>query len=227
MRLLSVDWDYYAGSAEQVFDSPLWGSPDRDYHRVARWADLLARRGGDPRALQADFPLHGDPRELLRYRGLPVHAALSHDAAWAWLAGYGEHLEVINLDSHHDLYSSSGDPARLRPGNWAGLALAAGRVARYTCVYPEWHARVRVAEGFDLERTEQEIRAAVQAPWRERVSLERGTPLPGDVAGVLIVQSPAWSNPQYDGVLLELLSALEARTLTEAPLDRRRLLPQL
>ncbi|GGJ48416.1 arginase [Deinococcus roseus] len=216
MTLLSIDWDFYAGMIEHVFDSPFWGTPDLEYHRQERWWDLARKRGGGLEALQEDFPLYGDPLELLKYQGLPVAAALSHDSAWEWLAGF-EAAEVVNVDSHHDLFSLSGNPEQVRPGNWAGLGLKRGKILQYTCIYPEWHSEVRVTEGFDLHRTHEEIILHFSKDLLDRIQLQKGQPLPdpGEVQGVLLVQSPAWTNPIYDPLFFELLEGLQAVRLTE------------
>lgn len=220
--LLSIDWDSYSACAEHVFDSPLWGTPDREHDRLERWRERTLKRGGvDWSALQADFPLHGDPRELLAYRGVPTFVAWSHAHAWNWLERFPGR-DLANFDSHHDLYSSSGDPQRVRPGNWAGLALERGLLSSYACLYPAWHAGVRVAEGFDLERTWNEVRGGLAAEHHPLMVLQRGRqlPQPHEVESLLLVQSPSWTSPAHDGVFFELAGALEAVQLS-APLKRR------
>lgn len=203
---------------EHVFDSPFWGTPDLGFHRLERWQQLSLKR--NPRAqgfepLCADFPLLEKPEALLQFAGLPVFSALSHESAWAWLEKFPNETEVWNLDSHHDLYSQSGDGGRLRPGNWAGLALEAGRISRYTCLYPNWHVGVRLTEGFDLGRTRDEINQAWKPALMERVQLARGA-LPNGLkpSSVLVVQSPAWTNPFYDPVLEKILEKLKAQPIT-------------
>ncbi len=221
--LLSIDWDFYSGCNEHVFDAPLWGTPDREHDRLNRWRERALKRDARAsgwHALEGDFPLHGDPRELLAYRGVPTFVAWSHAHAWDWLARFPGR-DLVNFDSHHDLYSLSGDPQRVRPGNWAGLALARGVIGSYACLYPAWHAGVRVAEGFDLERTWDEVRAALAAEHHKLVVLQRARqlPQPYEVESLLLVQSPAWTSPAHDGVFFELMGALGAEPLS-APLKR-------
>jgi hypothetical protein len=220
--LLSVDWDYFSGSLEHVFDSPLWGSPDLEYDRCERWRERARVRGGSSfEDLRHDFPLFGDPQELLRFVGVPTLAVSSHDAAYNLL----ERLKcssVINLDSHHDLFSSSGDPTRLRPGNWAGLALELGLIETYSCKYPAWHADVRVTEGFDLDRTWSEL---VARDWHGQVSLFRDESTlealePSSVQAILLVLSPSWCNPLYDSAFFEIAQGLHA-DLEAALVERR------
>lgn len=222
--LLSVDWDYYSGSIEHVFDAPLWGTPDREFDRLERWHERARKRDEEANgweALDKDFPLYGDPRELLAYGGIPTFAAWSHAHAWEWLERYSGR-EVLNFDSHHDLYSNSGDPEKVRPGNWAGLALSAGLISRYACVYPSWHGEVRVAEGHDLARTWKEVQANLASALWPRVTLSRAKrlPHPAEVESLLLVQSPSWTNPAHDGVFLELVQALSARELSAPHLRR-------
>jgi arginase family enzyme len=145
--LLSVDWDYFSGCVEHVFDAPIWGSRDTEFDRMEAWKHRAEKRAGD---LSADFPLLENWQALKQLAGLPAYATLGHADAYGLLKAL-RLSSVVNLDSHHDLYSQSGDPNRVRAGNWAGLALAHGLVQHYTCIYPNWHAQVRVAEGFDLE----------------------------------------------------------------------------
>ena len=217
--LLSVDWDFYAGANEHVFDSPLWGSPDLEYHRFERWQELARKRGGSSwKVLREDFPLFGNPLELLKFFGLPCYVALSHDSGFEWLeqVSQASPQPLLNLDSHHDLYSSSGDTTRIRPGNWAGHALERGLISHYTCIYPRWHAEVAVSEGYDCERTWTEIGARFS---RTQVTLERvSSPeqaiVPSDISSLLLVQSPAWTNPLYDVVFLELCRKLQAQVLS-------------
>ena len=220
--LLSVDWDFFSGSLEHVFDSPLWGSPDLEFDRGERWRERARSRGGSSfEVLRHDFPLLGDPQELLRFVGVPTFAVSSHDAAYGLLKRLNC-SSVINLDSHHDLFSSSGDPGRVRPGNWAGLSLENGLIELYSCLYPSWHSNVRVSEGFDLDRTWIEIGARV---WRDRVSLSREPSLldcleQQSVRAMLLVLSPSWSNPLYDPLFLELAHSLNAK-LEPSLIERR------
>lgn len=219
--LLSVDWDAFSGTRELVFDAPVWGTRDRDQDRLGAWEARAVRRGGGGwAALEEEFPLYPGWEALTAYAGVPAWITLSHADAWAWLERFpGE--DVLNLDSHHDLASFSGDPARLRPGNWAGLGLRAGLIGHYTCAYPEWHARLPVAEGFDLERTGAELAPLLPPEVRARADLTRAAPLPdpAEVRAVLLVQSPAWTSPAHDAALWALAGALNAAPLVP-PLHR-------
>lgn len=227
--LLSVDWDAFSGTRELVFDAPVWGTRDREEDRLGAWRDRARRR--DPHApgwtaLDADFPLYSGWEALEGYAGLPAAVTLTHADAWTWLKAYPGQ-DVLNVDSHHDLASFSGDGTRVRPGNWAGLGLRAGRVSRYTCLYPDWHAALPVAEGFDLERTRRELAPLLPSRVLERVTLARmklpgaALPDPSLVTAVLLVQSPAWTNPAHDAAFGRLARTLRAAVLTP-PLDRSR-----
>jgi hypothetical protein len=220
-HLLSVDWDYFSGSAELVFDSPFWGSRDTEFDRFEAWEARALKRGGSGfEVLRDDFPLFGNPFELLKFAGLPCYATVSHSDAYALIERLGI-SSVVNLDSHHDLYSLSGDPTRVRPGNWAGLALEHGLISSYNCIYPAWHETVRVTEGFDLSRTELELPERFRRGWSQTIpytipSLQRGMPKfePADFGALLLVQSPAWTNPLYDHVFLELCDGLNAQLIS-------------
>jgi hypothetical protein len=217
--LLSVDWDYFVGSADLIFDAPLWGTRDSAFDRTEAWTARAIKRGGQSfEALREDFPLLENPRILEGLRGVPSFACVTHSDAYALLQRL-EIKRVLNLDSHHDLYASSGDASRVRPGNWAGLALERGLIDAYTCRYPPWHAAQRVAEGFDLERTRAELPPRLS---ELDITFERGAPIleRTEVTAVLLVQSPAWTNPLFDSVFLELCEALNAEFL-EPPLERR------
>lgn len=214
--LLSVDWDAFSGSVNEVFDSPLWGVRDDEHARHELWKQRLERRGGVHwRDLEQDFPLRADPSPLLRYSHLPTWVGLSHDHLWPVVESLRPSV-VVNIDSHHDLYSSSGDPTRLRPGNWAGLALRHRLVRRVICRYPPWHAAVRVAEGFDLERTRLEIEGAA-SELLSSVQLERSDdwPASSEVAGVVLVQSPSWSSPAHDALFWALAREMRATELSK------------
>jgi hypothetical protein len=217
--LLSVDWDYFVGSADLIFDAPLWGTPDRAFDRDGAWTARAVKRGGNSfEMLRDDFPLLVSPKPLEGLAGMPCFACITHSDAYALLQKL-EIKQVLNLDSHHDLFASSGDASRVRPGNWAGLALERGLLDAYTCCYPPWHAAQRVAEGFDLERTRAELPSRLDGL---NITLERGE-LELELAritAVLLVQSPAWTNPLFDSVFLELCQSLEA-TFLEPPLERR------
>ncbi len=219
--LLSVDWDCYSACAELVFDAPIWGTADREADRLDAWRARATRRGGAGwAALDEDFPLLGDWAALRRYAGRPAFVAWSHAHAWGWLERFPGR-EVLNLDSHHDLGSTSGDPTRLRPGNWAGLALAHGLAPRYTARYPAWHAHLPVAEGYDLDRTRAELAARLPPEVLRRVTLERSDdlPEPARVEAVLLVQSPAWTSPAHDAAFMTVCGALAAQELSP-PLAR-------
>lgn len=219
--ILSVDWDAFSGTRELVFDAPIWGSRDREEDRLEAWRERARQRGGHGwEALAADFPLSPGWEALERYAGLPAHVTLTHADAWDWLAAYPG-ARVLNVDSHHDLASLSGDPARVRPGNWAGLALASGRAGRYTCLYPDWHAGLPVAEGYDLDRTWGEVAPLLAPDVLDRVTLARGLswPDPAEVAALLLVQSPAWTSPAHDPAFFGLARRLNAAPLTP-PLER-------
>ncbi len=224
--LLSFDWDASSGCRELVFDAPIWGSPDRESDRLAAWQTRALKRGAGATgwaALDADFPLYSGWEAFEQYAGLPAFVAWSHAHAWAWLEQFPGR-EVLNIDSHHDLTSLSGDPAKLRPGNWAGLGLAAGLISRYEVRYPAWHAELPVAEGFDLARTERELAAHLSAEVLDRVMLSRSDSLPqGDISplppkreveALLLVQSPSWTSPAHDPAFLGLASALGAQVLS-------------
>lgn len=225
--LLSIDWDAFSGTRELVFDAPIWGTRDREHDRLEAWQERARKR--DPQAtgwsaLDTDFPLYPGWETLERYAGLPAAVTLTHADAWAWLEDWPGHA-VLNVDSHHDLASFSGDGTRVRPGNWAGLGLRAGRIARYTCLYPDWHAGLPVAEGYDLERTRAELAPLLPHDVLERMTLARmatpgaGLPEPSGVTALLLVQSPAWTNPAHDAAFLRLARLLRAVPLTP-PVDR-------
>ncbi len=208
-----MDWDFFSESIEHTFDAPIWGTRDTDFDRAEAWKVRAAKRNGD---LSTDFPMQEDWRWLLQFKGIPTIATLSHADAYTVL----EQLNcksVINLDSHHDLFSSSGDPTRVRAGNWAGLALDHGLISAYTCIYPIWHENVRVAEGFDLERTRSELGSRFNGARLERKALS-DLELKG-ITSILLVQSPAWTNPDHDPFFLELCHELKADFL-ELPLRR-------
>ncbi|SEI63687.1 hypothetical protein SAMN04488058_101201 [Deinococcus reticulitermitis] len=223
--LLSIDWDAFSGTRELVFDAPIWGTRDRDSDRLEAWRERARKRGAQAEsagwaALDADFPLFPGWERLRAYAGVPAWITLSHADAWAWLERFpGE--DVLNVDSHHDLVSFSGDGARLRPGNWAGLGLRAGLIRRYTCAYPAWHAGLPVAEGFDLARTWEELTPRLSPELAARVTLGRDLPWPepSEVRALLLVQSPAWCSPAHDPALFALGRALQAIPL-HAPLSR-------
>lgn len=211
--LLSVDWDYFSGCIEHVFDAPIWGSRDTPFDRLEAWQARADKRNGD---LSHDFPLLEDWRVLKQLEGIPAFATLSHADAYGLLEQL-DIQQVLNLDSHHDLFSSSGDPNKIRPGNWAGLALEHGFMTDYTCIYPSWHEHLPVAEGFDLERTRTELGGRFSS-----AKLERGSVRQLELVGVeyvLLVQSPAWTNPEHDVFFFELCDVLKA-TMLEPPLQR-------
>ena len=216
--LLSVDWDYFVGSADLIFDSPLWGTADTVFERGTAWSVRAIKRGGSSfEVLREDFPLLVNPKPLEGLAGVPCFACVTHSDAYGLLQRL-EIKKVLNLDSHHDLFSSSGDPKRVRPGNWAGLALEHGVIDAYICRYPAWHADLRVTEGSDLERTRAELPTKFSSL---NLTLERGgLELPqSEIEAVLLVQSPAWTNPLFDPDFLELCAALNAELL-EIPLER-------
>ncbi|WP_415790713.1 arginase, partial [Deinococcus saxicola] len=182
----------------------------------------VRKRGGEEWAvLDTDFPLYPGWQALEQYAGIPAFVALSHADAWGWLERFPGH-DVLNIDSHHDLASFSGDAARVRPGNWAGLGLRAGLIRRYTCLYPPWHAALPVAEGYDLNRTRAELEPLLPE-LLGRVTLTRPLPLPppAEVEALLLVQSPAWTNPAHDAEFLDLAQLLKCETLTQ-PMHRSR-----
>ncbi len=219
--LLSVDWDAYSGTRELVFDAPIWGTRDLEQDRLAAWRARVRKRGGqDWAALGDDFPLYPGGEALRQYAGVPAFVALSHADAWGWLRQFPGQ-DVLNIDSHHDLASFSGDALRVRPGNWAGLGLRAGLIRRYTCGYPAWHADLPVAEGFDLERTHAELAPLLSPEVLARATLGRDLPLPppAQVTALLLVQSPAWTSPAHDAAFFELAQHLRCVPLTQ-PLRR-------
>lgn len=225
--LLSLDWDAFSGTRELVFDAPIWGTRDREPDRLEAWRERARKRDpGAPgwTALDADFPLYPGWEGLERYAGIPATVTLTHADAWTWLEAFPGQ-DVLNVDSHHDLASLSGDAGRVRPGNWAGLGLRAGLIRRYTCLYPDWHAGLPVAEGFDLARTWDEVASLLPPEVLERVTLRRmddpgaGLPDPARVTAVLLVQSPAWTSPAHDPVFFGLARTLRAVPLTP-PLSR-------
>lgn len=228
--LLSVDWDAFSGTRELVFDAPIWGTADREADRLSVWQERAHKRGGAA-GLAQDFPLYSGWERLREYAGVPTFLTLSHADAWDWVGRFGPQ-PVLNVDSHHDLASFSGDAARVRPGNWAGLALAQGRIERYTCLYPDWHADLPVAEGYDLERTRAEVTPLLSPEVARKVKLTRqahpadGWPAPSQVTALLLVQSPAWCSPLHDETLLNLAAELGAVTLTP-PLERINLLERI
>ncbi len=213
--LLSVDWDYFSGCVEHVFDAPIWGTRDTAFDRLEAWQVRALKRNGD---LSHDFPLFEDWSWLLQFSGIKTFATLSHADAYSLLERF--HISsVVNLDSHHDLFSTSGDPNKLRAGNWAGLALEHRLIQSYKCIYPSWHAQVRVTEGYDLVRTRKEFPSQFAL---HNIRLERLPLLElemGQIDFVLLVQSPAWTNPEHDDIFFKLCENLKAEFL-EMPLRR-------
>ena len=101
------------------------------------------------------------------------------------------------------------------------MALEHGLISSYTCTYPAWHENVRVTEGFDLSRTKLELPERFRRGWSETIpytipSLQRGMPKlePAHFGAVLLVQSPAWTNPLYDSKFLELCQGLNAEIIS-------------
>ena len=217
--LLSLDWDAFSGCRELVFDAPIWGTPDREADRVDAWRARALKRDAQATswaALDNDFPLYPGWQAFEQYAGRPTFVAWSHAHAWAWLERFPGR-EVLNIDSHHDLYSLSGDGWQVRPGNWAGLGLEGGLISHYTAAYPAWHAQVPVAEGYALARTRVEISAHLSPELLRRLTLARDLPLPpaAEVEALLLVQSPAWSSPAHDPAFASLALALKAQVLSE------------
>ncbi len=223
--LLSIDWDAYSGTREFVFDAPIWGTHDLEHDRLEAWRQRVQKRGGGEgwAMLDANFPLYSGWQELAQYAGIPAFVALSHADAWGWLERFPGR-DVLNVDSHHDLASFSGDSGRVRPGNWAGLGLHAGLIGWYTCLYPQWHETLPVAEGYDLDRTRAELLPLLPPEVLARVTLSRALPLPlpAEVEALLLVQSPAWTSPAHDAEFLDLAQRLNCQTLT-VPMGRLRL----
>lgn len=209
--LLTIDWDAYSGTREFVFDAPIWGTADREYDRHEAWQHRDQKR--TPTQSAADFPLYDGWQELLSWN-VPTYAALSHAAAYDWVSRWSKQT-VLNIDSHHDLCSLSGDGTRVRPGNWAGLALERGFIERYTCQYPTWHTQLAVAEGYDLVRTYEEIGELLAPSVLNQVQLCRSDTLPDPsrVTALLLIQSPAWCHPAHDSVFFELVDRLNAELL--------------
>jgi hypothetical protein len=216
--LLSIDWDAFSGCSPLVFDAPIWGTPDRAADRLERWQQRALKR--DPQAqnwsvLDKDFPLYPGWEALEQYAGRPASVAWSHAHAWAWLERYPGR-PVLNIDSHHDLYSGSGDPGSVRPGNWAGLGLRAGLIETYTVQYPNWHTELAVAEGYDLARTGEEVQAQLETELLSRLELRRSDtlPPPAEVEAVLFVQSPSWCSPAHDAAFESLIGGLNGEILS-------------
>lgn len=210
--LLSIDWDAYSGTREFVFDAPIWGTPDRQFDQYEAWQVRKARRDNE-RLFQEDFPLYDGWQALLEWN-VPTFAASSHASAYEWVKQW-PNRHVLNIDSHHDLYSQSGDTQRVRAGNWAGLALLHGLIRSYTCQYPNWHGQLAVAEGYDLERTHAEIADVLSLELRKYIQLQRSDllPDPKSVEALILIQSPAWCNPMHDRYFLELVSVLNAEII--------------
>lgn len=216
--LLSLDWDAYSGCRELVFDAPIWGTPDREYDRSAAWQARALKRNPQAQSwevLDADFPLYAGWQDWAQYAGRPAAVCWSHAHAWQWLEQFPGR-EVLNVDSHHDLYALSGDTGKLRPGNWAGLGLAANLISRYRVQYPAWHGGVPVAEGHDLERTWAELGSHLGKEVRGRLNLSRAGTLPPkhEVEAVLLVQSPSWSSPAHDAAFVGLVNKLRAKPIS-------------
>jgi hypothetical protein len=237
--IISLDWDFCSGCREHVFDAPIWGSRDDDVARTEAWKTRLAKRTNDHGVFSHDFPLYDDAHSLIAWlqlnwvqSGIPCYAMLSHASLYTLLASLGTH-NIYNIDSHHDLYSSSGDGQRLRPGNWAGLALRDGYIDTYACIYPPWHSSIPVGEGFDLARTQQELEQHNSNPNTKltlplsRITLQRqslesvlNAVSNTDVAAIALIQSPAWCNPDHDVVFWGLVQRLRA-TIIDTPAPRR------
>ena len=56
---------------------------------------------------------------------------------------------------------------------WFGARLARGLIRTVTTLYPDWHAALPVAEGFDLDRTHGELGDLLPAALLDRVTLTR------------------------------------------------------
>lgn len=211
MRVISIDWDYF-------FEQ----HPALDYAHDENTALLdtvwrVRRQYGD---LKKKVPRRVNPFMVLgmafNTKPRTVAVAESHAAIVKLLKG-ARKIELINIDAHHDLHY--GIPGRLPLafdcGSWGSALIEAGKITRWTQVYPTWRlnypeddngafswARVRLGEkNFNVSHAD-----ALTYPPR-RADL------------LFLCRSGCWVPPEYDSAFTSVCNILGVEPLAERSLE--------
>lgn len=187
-------WDWGHGTRHSpLIDNTLW-----EFRYRHMGAQALANET-DPRT-HADFP----PDQLLtqlRFRGLDVrrgylqlHIADSHEHIMDVLTASPDPGLVINIDAHHDSYSSSSE--ELNCGNWVSHYAKLRQKPRLWHVYPKWQNK----PGEELYHAKRLVRM----PWSEPWNLPAGAQL----RYVFLCRSRQWVPPHLDNEFIAMARAL-------------------
>jgi len=194
-KVLSIDFDFFV-----------------DCRHVDSFSHLVSDRWKDPQSAQKMVPFMGPSfEEFLRHfdltkteffaceeshKDIVIHLPLGHHA-----------LEILNVDSHHDIHYGGIDLAdfirgEFTCGSWGGFLMECGRVLSWTQVYPEWR-KERPEVDFEHNRrkwADEKIPKPVKQQSLEEVSFAP------DI--LFVCKSGVWVPSVYDEKFVEFCRLL-------------------
>lgn len=198
------DWDWgHDETATEIFSSTIW--PLR-YSQIDLYEETAQRHAGLRSWRLVDWLKKNGfiwrTREIHTRGGLIFAVADSHKHAYEWYLRRPADF-IINIDAHHDLYSTSKE-RDLHCGNWVGHALLHRRAPKVAVtLYPAWRREI-----IDPE-PEPEWNAVSFIYDEFGQWVYAGEPLV--VTSVFLCRSPVWLPPHHDEDFLALVREISER----------------
>lgn len=224
MRVLSIDWDYffeenpmldYGHKEEVLFLDVLW--------RIRRSRALVDRNGKIQERqivdLTKEIPQRVDPFMIVgaAFNAKPrtIAVAESH-AAIVKLLKNADDVELINVDAHHDLhYGEVGRlPKKFNCGNWGSALIEAGKVTRWTQVYPTWRRNYPEDDNGVFTWARKQLGSRFHVLYDDAFTF---TPRSSDL--LFLCRSGCWIPPEYDKKFTSVCKVLGVQPLAERSLE--------
>lgn len=202
--VLSVDWDFFFPNTEW-YD---WGHREAPFYIHHIWRLRIGNYNLKTHKRAID-EMRPDPNLLRNFWNRVadigtvrnVLVSESHACA-ANFFGNERDLWLINFDAHHDIgYPDENGPmnncTNVYCDNWVGMLMRAGKIAKYTIVYPEWRENEKEFTD-NPDQLSQKMSREMKAPIDIRYGLN-------DISGtfykpekIFICRSGAWTPPWAD-----------------------------
>ncbi len=224
--ILSIDFDFFVKE-----DSDLdIGHGDSRLFNETLWAIRETQWKAQGKTVREILPMVGHPVGLAHYiMKRFLHrpdangaSSESHAAIVDYLDKYHPvgSVEIINFDAHHDICYK--DPVaefhgeKVDCGNWVLHLLLAGRLSKYTIIYPDWRKEKNHGEDDGIFiKLPMPLRKLIEVTYRSEWRRGKSKRI---IDGMFLCRSGPWVPPCYDkefNILCRLLTGSNALKMPE------------